>query len=60
MDGIRDQRQAAGKYPSDNLRDRQEAVCPDGNGNPPVAFFRLHMGMIMRHEKPPHGRGLAG
>ena len=49
MDGIRDQREAAGEYSPDDLGDRQESVGPDGDRDPSVTFLGLHMGMIMRH-----------
>ena len=49
VNGIRDQREAAGEDSPDDLGDRQEAVGPDGDRDPSVPFLGLNMGMIMRH-----------
>jgi len=50
VDGIRDQRQAAGEYSPDDLCNRQKAVRSNGDRDPPVTFLGLHMAMIVRHE----------
>jgi hypothetical protein len=51
VNGVRDQGQAADEQPSGHLRDRQQRVGPDRDGDAPVARGRIEMGvaMVVRH-----------
>jgi len=39
------------KYSPDDLRDRQNCICPDRNRDPPVTGFRIDVvvAVIVRH-----------